>query len=74
MPEYEVFSFLRMFDSELQEDEIEISYMERKYQIVGNLPFCPDDLPRIIVLSSLDGRPFLDDFPNYSGQVTFSNE
>ncbi len=69
--ECHIFSFLKHFDSNLDDDDKENYYMEREWLILGNLEFKLADVYRIILPESYAKR-FRKDMPNYSGQITFA--
>lgn len=69
---YHVFSFVKCFDSTLQEDHEQNFYMEREWRISGDLQFDLGDIWRVILPREYVRR-FRSDFPGYKGQITFAD-
>jgi hypothetical protein len=66
-----VFSFLKFFDHEKADDDLENFYMEREWRKHGNLRFELTDVRRVMVPEQYAKR-LRDDVPGYFGQVTFA--
>jgi hypothetical protein len=69
---FEVWSYLKMFDATLSEDDPDNFYMEREWRIVGNVQFALDDISTIVVPAEY-GRPLRQSVPEYAGEVWFSD-
>jgi hypothetical protein len=68
--DYNIFSFLKVFDDSLPDEDPENFYMEREWRMLGNLRFAMDDVYRVILPQSFAKR-LRKDVPTYTGQVTF---
>jgi hypothetical protein len=66
-----VFSHLLFFDNDQPDQSKKNLYMEREWRVRGALPFSLAKVRRIILPEQFADR-FRNDFPNYSGQLTFS--
>lgn len=67
--DYNIFSFLKVFDDSLPDEDPDNFYMEREWRMLGNLRFEIDDVYRVVLPKSFAGR-FRKDVPTYPGQVT----
>lgn len=67
-----VFSFTKFFDSKKSEEHEDNYYMEREWRLLGNVYFELSDVYRIILPESY-AEAFRKDFPDYAGQITFSD-
>lgn len=70
--DFKVFGYVKPFNDSLPEDDVDNYYMEREWRIVGNLDFKLQDVYRIILPQSYV-KQFKLDFPDYCGQITFSD-
>lgn len=68
--DYNIFSFLKVFDDSLPDEDPENFYMEREWRVIGNLQFEMDDVYRVILPQAFAKR-FRKDVPTYTGEVTF---
>lgn len=66
------FGFMKVFDSKLSEDDMNNYYMEREWRVVGNIHFHINDVERVILPREFASQ-FRADFPDYSGQIHFSD-
>jgi len=66
-----VFSFLKFFDHEEDDDDPENWYMEREWRMHGNLKFQLSDVRRVILPERFAGE-LRRRVPAYTGQVTFA--
>ena len=67
--DYNVFSFLKVFDGSLPDDDPENFYMEREWRVLDNSQFAIDQVHRVIIPQTFAQR-FRKDVHAYSGQVT----
>ena len=67
---FHFFSYLKFFDHELQDSDLENYYFEREWRIVGNLQFNKKDIKRVFLLPDY-AKQFRKDCPDYYGQITF---
>ena len=70
--DFEVLSFLKMFDYPTADEDPENYYMEREWRLLGPLEFSHPDVRRVILPESYAAR-FRKAFPDYAGQVTFGS-
>jgi len=68
--DYNIFSFLKMFDDSLPDEDPENFYMEREWRVLGNLRFEMDDVYRVILPQTFATR-LRKDVPTYTGEITF---
>lgn len=68
-----LFSFVKFFDHSLPDNDQNNYYFEREWRITGCLKFTTEDVSRIIIPKNYAKR-FRIDFPNYHGQLNFSEE
>ncbi len=68
--EFHIFAFLKFFDSNKSDEDIENFYMEREWRLIDNLKFNLNDVYRIILPEKYAER-FREDMPKYRGQITF---
>lgn len=66
-------SYVKVFDDRLPEDHIDNFYMEREWRVLGNVEFTLGDVTRIILPKAYAGQ-LRASFPDYAGQVQFSDE
>lgn len=69
---FNVFGYVKPFNDSLADDDVNNYYMEREWRIVGNLDFKLQDVYRVILPQSYV-KQFKSDFPDYCGQITFSD-
>jgi hypothetical protein len=67
-----LFSYFKFFDHRKAEDDPDNYYFEREWRIVGNLQFEIDDVKSVLIPSQYS-REFREKFPQYIGQVVFTN-
>jgi hypothetical protein len=67
-----VFAFCVPFDSTLDDAHTEQHYMEREWRVLGSVDFALSDVRRVILPEEYSER-FRQKFPDYAGQVTFSD-
>jgi hypothetical protein len=67
-----VLSHLKFFDPSVADWEEENFYMEREWRISGDVEFDLQEVRRIIIAESY-ARRFRRDFPEYSGELMFSD-
>lgn len=67
-----VFAFCVPFDSALDDTHTEQYYMEREWRVLGSIGFALSDVRRVILPEEYSAQ-FRQRFPDYSGQITFSN-
>lgn len=67
--EFQLFSFMKCFDSYLADEDPRNYYMEREWRVLGNVRFTLDDVERIIIPKGYEER-LRQDVPEYSGQIT----
>ncbi len=65
--------FLKFFDPEKADEDIDNFYMEREWRSLFNIYFEIKDIERIILPKSFAER-FRNDVPDYFGQITFSDD
>lgn len=68
--DYNVFSFLKMFDDSLLDEDPDNFYMEREWRVLDNIKFKMDDVYRIILPQTFAKR-LRKEVPTYTGQVSF---
>lgn len=66
-----VLGFIKGFDSTLSDNDPNNFYMEREWRVLGNVQFTLDNIERVILPREYTQR-FCQDFPNYIGQVSFT--
>lgn len=69
---FHLFSYFKFFDHRKADDDPENYYFEREWRIVGNLKFTNDDVKTVLFPSKFS-KPFRESFPEYSGQVIFTD-
>jgi abortive phage resistance protein AbiGi (putative antitoxin) len=67
-----LFGFMKFFDPETADTDPTNYYMEREWRLPGALTFALSDVSRIILPSSYASRLRIE-FPQYYGQLTFSD-
>jgi hypothetical protein len=70
--DFHLFSYFKFFDHRKAEDDQDNYYFEREWRIVGNLQFEIDDVKSVLIPSQYS-RVFRERFPQYVGQVVFTN-
>jgi len=68
--DHNIFSFLKVFDDSLPDEDPGNFYMEREWRMIDNLRFETDDVYRVILPQGYSKR-LRKDVPAYTGQVTF---
>lgn len=68
--DFGVFSFMKVFDDSLPEEDPDNFYMEREWRLLGGVSFRPEDVERVVIPREY-GRRLRDDVPSYVGQVHF---
>jgi hypothetical protein len=71
--DFHLFSFLKFFDHRLPDNDENNYYFEREWRILGRLKFIIEDVCRIIIPRKY-AESFRSDFPNYHGQLDFSDD
>src|SRR4030042_2292257 len=70
--DFRVFSFMKFFDAKKGDIDLENYYMEREWRLLGKLDFENiDNITRIIIPKEFIDK-FKNDFPNFKGQINFS--
>lgn len=67
-----IFSFLKFYNSHLDDNHRDNFYMEREWRVFGNVEFKLDDVYRV-VLPKVYIERFRKDVPNYNGQIMFAD-
>jgi abortive phage resistance protein AbiGi (putative antitoxin) len=67
-----VFSFIKYFDDSTSDEDEANVYMEREWRVLGDVNFALADVHRVFMPERYAGR-FRADLPNYTGQLTFSD-
>jgi hypothetical protein len=70
--DYNIFSFLKVFNDSLPDEDPENFYMEREWRMFGNLQFETDNVCRVILPQAFVKR-FRKDVPTYTGEITFAD-
>lgn len=70
--DFNVFGYVMPFDTSLKDNHPDNYYMEREWRIIGNLDFNQQDIYRVVLPRSYV-KKFKRDFPDYCGQITFSD-
>lgn len=70
--DFGVFSFMKVFDDSLSDDDPENFYMEREWRVFGAVPFALHDIERLIIPREYAQR-LRRDMPAYEGQLQFVN-
>jgi len=68
-----IFGYFKFFDSNTPENDENNYYMEREWRTVGDLEFNLQNVNRIL-LPRKYARQLREDIPDYSGQITFTDE
>lgn len=68
---FHVFPYLKFFDDGLPDEDHHNYYMEREWRVLGTVRFRLSDVRRIVLPEEFSSR-FRQDFPDYSGQLTFA--
>lgn len=68
---WHVLPYRKPFDSSLPDSDRDNYYMDREWRIIGKVSFALTDVYRIILPPEYAGQ-FRSDFPDYLGQLTFS--
>jgi len=68
--DFHVFSYVKFFDHNLPEYDIENYYFEREWRIINSLKFELEDVIRVLIPKKY-AKHFRQDCPNYFGQITF---
>lgn len=66
------YPFVKMFDSGQDEAAIDNYYMEREWRVTGSVEFTLEDIHRVFLPKRFIA-PFRKKYPNYMGQITFSD-
>ncbi|MEZ8695126.1 abortive infection system antitoxin AbiGi family protein [Vibrio splendidus] len=69
---FHLFSYFKFFDHRKADDDPDNYYFEREWRIVGNLKFEIDDVKTVLIPSQYS-RMFRDRFPQYVGQIVFTD-
>jgi hypothetical protein len=67
---YRLLSYIKAFDINRQDSDLENFYMEREWRCIGNVKFALGDVQRVILPEGFAKR-FRSDVPDYYQQVTF---
>ena len=67
-----VFSFIKYFDESTSDEDEANVYMEREWRVIGDVKFALADVHRVFMPERYAER-FRADLPNYTGQLTFSD-
>jgi len=67
--DFEIFSFIKFFDSEKEDDDPDNYYMEREWRGLDCIEFNVQDISRIILPSTFIKR-FFQDVPDYNAHVS----
>ncbi len=70
--DFHIFSFFKFFDHRKIDDDPDNFYFEREWRIVGNLQFTAEDV-KTVFFPSFYASVFRDKFPQYAGQVIFTD-
>ena len=70
--DFHIFSFIKLFDDSVPDNDPENYYMEREWRLLGNFKFSLDKVIRVILPHKF-ARQFKKDMPDYIGQITFSD-
>jgi hypothetical protein len=71
--DFEIFSFLKCFDSSKSDEDTDNYYMEREWRVLGHVFFNLEDVQRVILPRAYVAR-FRQDVPLYAGQVLCPNQ
>jgi hypothetical protein len=66
-----LFGFMKFFDPELPEHDVDNYYMEREWRVIGHVDFTNEDVERILIPREFYRR-LRADLSGYCGQVTFT--
>ncbi|MDN3517062.1 abortive infection system antitoxin AbiGi family protein [Aquisalimonas lutea] len=69
---FHVFSYLKFFDHEKSDEDPDNYYFEREWRVVGHVRFTHDDVKTVFVPSTY-ARAFRETFPEYAGQLIFTD-
>lgn len=67
---FQIFGYLKAFDSRLEDDDPGNYYFEREWRVIENVQFTLEDVVRVLIPTSF-ARQFREDLPGYAGQITF---
>ena len=67
-----VFPFIKYFDASAPDEAEANVYMEREWRVIGDVKFTLSDVHRVFMPEHYAER-FRKDLPNYTGQLTFSD-
>ena len=67
-----VFGFIKYFDDSTSDEDEANVYMEREWRVLGDVTFTLTDVHRVFMPERYAER-FRADLPNYTGQLTFSD-
>jgi hypothetical protein len=67
-----VFAFIKYFDDSTSDEDEANVYMEREWRVLGDVNFALADVHRVFMPERYAER-FRGDLPNYTGQLTFSD-
>ena len=67
-----VFAFIKYFDDSASDEDKANVYMEREWRVLGDVNFALEDVHRVFMPERYAER-FRADLPNYTGQLTFSD-
>src|SRR5215212_8657471 len=67
-----VFAFIKYFDDSASDEDKANVYMEREWRVLGDVNFALEDVHRVFMPERYAER-FRKDLPNYTGQLTFSD-
>jgi hypothetical protein len=70
--DYSIFSFIKLFDHNLNDENPDNYYFEREWRVIGDVNFRIDNLKRVLIPESFS-KQFREDYPDYYGQVTFTD-
>jgi abortive phage resistance protein AbiGi (putative antitoxin) len=67
-----VFPFIKYFDDSTSDEDEANVYMEREWRVIGDVKFALEDVHRVFMPERYAKR-FRADLPNYTRQLTFSD-
>ncbi len=69
--DFHIFSFIKLFDPALEDDDLKNFYFEREWRVIGNVDFKLTNIVRVILPQEF-AEKFRKDFPDYSAEISFS--
>jgi hypothetical protein len=70
---FKIFSYIQCFDCSLNDGDPKNYYFEREWRSLYDIEFVLDDVQRIFIPMQMS-KQFRNDFPNYYGQITFTED